>query len=141
MEQQLMFGCLFKKIHIAFESHCNKYLQKYNLTHSQLSVILYLNKNKDLLITQRDLEAELRLKNPTVTGILKRLEEKNLIYRQINENDKRSKFIKLTEKGQSLIEEGSKNMENLELNMFEGFSNKEKEELTILLTKILNNFN
>ncbi len=141
MEQQLMFGCLFKKIHIAFESHCNKYLQKYNLTHSQLSVILYLNKNKDLLITQRDLEAELRLKNPTVTGILKRLEEKNLIYRQINENDKRSKFIKLTEKSQSLIEEGSKNMENLELNMFEGFSNKEKEELTILLTKILNNFN
>ena len=48
-----------------------------------------------------NLETGLTLKNPTVTGLLNRLEEKGFITREQNLNDKRSKFIKMTEESAS----------------------------------------
>ena len=72
-----MLGFTFKQIHIAFESRCNKNLQQYNLTQSQMDVLVYLKHHENSTVTQRDLEAGLGLKNPTITGILNRLENKN----------------------------------------------------------------
>ena len=134
-----MLGFTFKQIHIAFESRCNKLLQKYDLTQSQMDVLVYLKHREDLTITQRDLEAGLRLKNPTVTGILNRLEEKNLITRETNLNDRRSKIIKMTDKSKMVLEEGYMHIKELESEIIRGFSNEEKQELVELLNKVLNN--
>lgn len=49
-------------------------------------------------VSQRDVEKNLNLKNPTVTGILKRLDEKGYIFCVPNANDRRKKIIYLTEK-------------------------------------------
>ena len=42
-------------------------------------------------MSQRDVEKNLNLKNPTVTGILKRLDEKGYIFCVPNANDRRKK--------------------------------------------------
>ena len=98
MEEKILIGFLIKQIHIAFETRCHKNLQRYNLTPSQMDVLLYLKRHEEDKLTQRDLETGLTLKNPTVTGLLNRLEEKGFITREQNLNDKRSKFIKMTER-------------------------------------------
>ena len=42
MEEKVIIGFLIKQIHIAFETRCHKNLQRYNLTPSQMDVLLYL---------------------------------------------------------------------------------------------------
>ena len=68
----------FKKVQILFEKNLNKILEQYDLTTAQSSIIAYLfeseKQNKE--VQQKDLEEYFYLKNPTVTGILDRLEEK-----------------------------------------------------------------
>lgn len=134
-----MLSSVFKQIHIAFESRCNKHLQGYNLTQSQMDVLVYLKHHEGFSVTQRDLEAGLRLKNPTITGILNRLEDKNLITRETNLNDKRSKIIKMTDKSKVVLEETHVHLTELEDYIVKGFSDEEKEELVLLLNKVLNN--
>ena len=140
MEEKIMLGFLFKQIHIAFEARCNKNLQNYNLTQSQMDVLLYLKKHEDSIVTQRDLEAGLRLKNPTVTGILNRLEEKNLVIREQNLNDKRSKIIKMTQKSRAVLKDAYLYIQQLEAQMLTGISEDERKQLSKFLCKILNNF-
>lgn len=139
MKKELMLGFVFKQIHIAFESHCNKNLQKYNLTQAQMDILVYLQHHKDSIITQKDLEIGLRLKNPTVTGILNRLEEKELINRKKHPNDKRAKIISMTEKSKLIMEEAYIDMKEMDLYIVEDFSEEEKKELFRLLYKILDN--
>ena len=132
-----MLSSTFKQIHIAFEYRCNKHLQGYNLTQSQMNVLLYLKHHEDSVVTQRDLEAGLRLKNPTITGILNRLEDKNLITRETNLKDRRSKIIKMTDKSKKVVQETYIHLEELESYIFKDFSEEEKEELVVLLDKVL----
>lgn len=139
MKEKLMLGFVFKQIHIAFEAHCNKNLQKYNLTQAQMDILVYLQHHKDSTITQRNLEIGLGLKNPTVTGLLNRLEEKELINRKKHPNDKRSKIITMTEKSKIIMEEAYINMKEMYSSIVEGFSESEKEELFRLLYKVLDN--
>ena len=134
-----MLGPIFKQIHIAFESRCNKNLQRYNLTQSQMDVLVYLKHHDGSTVTQRDLEAGLRLTNTTITGILNRLEDKNLITRETNLNDRRSKIIKMTDKSKIVLEESYIDLKELESQIIKGFSDEEKEELVVLLNKVLNN--
>lgn len=139
MQEKVSLGFIFKQIHIAFEAHGNKNLKRYNLTKSQMDVLVYLEVHKDLVTTQRDLEKGLRIKNPTVTGILNRLEEKNLISRKKHPKDKRAKIIEITEKGQNIMQAGYIHMMKMDESIVKGFSDEEKEELIKLLNKVLDN--
>ena len=71
----------FRIINNKFRELWDKNLLKYNLTGMQMEILCYLKCNPDKEIHQREIEYWFQLKNPTVTGILNRLEEKRL-YRQ-----------------------------------------------------------
>ncbi len=139
MEEKVLIGFLIKQIHIAFETRCHKNLQRYNLTPSQMDVLLYLKKHQEDTLTQRDLETGLTLKNPTVTGLLNRLEEKGFITREQNLNDKRSKFIKMTDKAERVLEDGYLYVQELDAKMLNGISEEEQEQLFKHIYKILDN--
>ena len=139
MEEKVIIGFLIKQIHIAFETRCHKNLQRYNLTPSQMDVLLYLKKHEEDTLTQRDLEIGLTLKNPTVTGLLNRLEEKGFITREQNLNDKRSKFIKMTDKSERVLEDAYLYIQELDAKMLNGISKEEKEQLFKHIYKILDN--
>lgn len=139
MEEKVLIGFLIKQIHIAFETRCHKNLQRYNLTPSQMDILLYLKKHQEDTLTQRDLETGLTLKNPTVTGLLNRLEEKGFITREQNLNDKRSKFIKMTDKAERVLEDGYLYIQELDAKMLNGISEEEQEQLFKHIYKILDN--
>lgn len=84
-------------------------------------------------------ETGLTLKNPTVTGLLNRLEEKGFITREQNLNDKRSKFIKMTDKSERVLEDAYLYIQELDAKMLNGISEEEQEQLFKHIYKILDN--
>lgn len=137
MKEPALLGKQMKIIHNAYEESRNRQLLKYNLTAAQMDVLIYLRCNNEIEIHQREIERWLRLKNPTVTGILNRLEEKGFIVRQTNESDKRFRTIKLTEQSNQLLHETKQEMEQVNDRLYNCLAPEEKQELSRLLDKIL----
>ena len=67
-------GFIVKQINNIYEKELNERLKKLGITSSQGAVLDYLFHTNKEEVNQRDVERSLSLKNPTVTGILKRME-------------------------------------------------------------------
>ena len=130
-----------KQIHGEFAQAFTVVLQKYDLTAAQIDMLHFIQEQTCTgePINQRAIETSLRLKNPTVTGTLNRLEAKGFITRRPDPRDGRSKLIELTQMEQSLRdnlkEEHNKSMAQL----MKGFSKSEKQTLCQLLRRALEN--
>ena len=98
MRERTTIGFLVKQINNIYEKDFNRMLKSIGITSSQCAVLDYLFHSSKEEITQRDIERHLSLKNPTVTGLLKRLDEKGFILSVPSTTDKRCKNIYLTEK-------------------------------------------
>ena len=90
------------------EKNLNKELEIIDLTSMQAHVLIYLYKNKNNIINQRDIEREFELTNPTVNGILNRLENKGFIAKAPKEKvdeekEKLEKYIKLLEETENSL--------------------------------------
>ena len=75
----------------------NKKFNRFDLTGAQVFTIINLFKarEKGERLTQKDLERILDISNPTLTGILNRLENKGLIIRMPCKHDARRKNVLL----------------------------------------------
>ena len=82
-------GFMIKQINNVFEKELNEKVKKLGLTSSQCAVLDYLFHTSKDEISQRDVERHLSLKNPTVTGLLKRLDEKGYILCVPNAKDRK----------------------------------------------------
>ena len=115
MEQPSPIGKKLRMIHNKFREVADRNLQKYNLTAAQLEILVYLKCSGEEEIHQRQIEEWFQLKNPTVTGLLNRLEEKGFLTRRPNPKDRRYRVVELTEKGGELLSqmwEEARGMEN-----------------------------
>ena len=90
-------------------------------------------------MSQRDVEKNLNLKNPTVTGILKRLDEKGYILCVPNATDKRKKNIYLTEKAYDIQRRMESDRRKLDRELTRGMTKREVEALRRYLEKLLYN--
>ena len=79
------------------------------------------------------------LKNPTVTGILKRLDEKGYILCVPNAIDKRKKNIYLTEKAYDIQRRMEADRRKLDRELTRGMTKREIEALRRNLEKLLYN--
>ena len=131
-------GFYFKKIFQIMEKNMNKKLEKIELTNSQANILIYLYNNKET-VNQRDIEKKFELTNPTVNGILNRLENKNFIKRTISLKDARNKEIHLTEKSILLINEMKKEARQLEKELIAGIPKEELNTFKEVLKKVFNN--
>lgn len=131
-------GIMIKIIHWHIDQAFNEFLKKDNLTISQARVIHYLCKHKDKEVVQRDIEKFFRVSNPTVSGILNRLEEKGFVVRTTSENDKRIKVVTLTEKALELDDYLRNSLNNYEDEMMTCLSQEEKNNLLDSMDKIIN---
>ena len=127
-----------KMIQKTFEERRNKHLSKYNLTSSQQEILFYLGFHEGEPIHQREIEKWFRLKNPTVTGILNRLEEKDFIVRKTSESDKRFRVIELTEKSRCMMQEIYEEMWQMDDRIYSCMTEEERKLLSDLLERILN---
>lgn len=119
----------------------DKELESVGLTGTQVQIMLYILRCnlKDIKVTAKDLEDHFRVKNSTISGILKRLEKKDMIERFADENDRRNKQIRIKGSFPCLCGDMDRQVKEELTNMFDGFSGDELTEMHRLLLKLLHN--
>ena len=132
-------GFLIKQINNVFEKELNERLKHTVITSSQCAVLDYLFHTSKEEVNQRDVEKNLNLKNPTVTGILKRLDEKGYILCVPNAKDKRKKNIYLTEKAYDIQRRMEADRRKLDRELTRGMTKREVDALRRNLEKLLYN--
>lgn len=90
-------------------------------------------------VTQLDLVNATHLRAPSVSTILKKMEEEGIVSRLRDENDARAVRIFLTEFGKNIDREHIKHIKALDAEALCGISDDEQAVLMTLLTKIRNN--
>ena len=115
------------------------YLKKYDLTKSQQDVLGYLHFTDKDPVIQRDIEEHFHISNPTVTGILNRLEQKGFIERKLNQKDKRVRAIVLTQKEQDLHEDIVKQIRTMESRFGNVLGDEKKVQLLEILKELAEN--
>lgn len=118
-------GYYFKVMSNEMIRNRNKNLEHLGLTSSQCDILLYLIAHNKEEINQKDIEKFFKLSNPTVSGILERLEMKGFIVRKTSSKDARFKQIELTDKGKEVNKDMNKNMQYLEKELLKNVSNED----------------
>lgn len=134
-------GRMFKVISTYMDKEANNELVKVNLTRAQIEMLIfiYVFTEDGKEVNQVDIEKEFNLKNPTVTGILNRLEDKGYIRRVQSNKDKRYKKIEVSDLGENLVKKGKSEVERKEEEWLSFLTTEEKKELKRLLNKIMEN--
>ena len=128
---------LIKRLSLEIEKLSNPILEPYDLTHSQFKILKYLLLSPPESVKQVDIEHYFSMTNPTITGLVQKLEKKGMIERKINPQDSRSKILCPTQKTLEMRELFMTLGNELERKFTEVLSSKEKQELLKLLKKLL----
>ena len=139
MQERMAIGFMFKQISNVYEKEFNKRLRTLGITSSQCAVLDYLFVSRKEEVTQRDIEKALSLSNPTVTGLLKRLDEKGFILSVPSNKDKRCKNIYLTEKAYDIRRRMDMDRKQLDKMLTLGMNKKEVAALEKMLGRVLYN--
>lgn len=129
----------FKILNTAIERILNQEMAELDITYTQATVIGFLNMNQSSEICQKDIEHGLGLTHPTVSSILNRLEEKNLIATEPLQSDRRYKKIILTEKSVEMTHAIKTKINKITDRLFGGFSEEEKVRLSQDVKKLIEN--
>lgn len=132
-------GFLIKQVHYLQEQRLNNKFKEFGLTASQTFTLIYLLKSHDkgITVNQKDIEKELDISNPTVTGILNRLEVKGLIARVPCRHDARAKNIEVTSKALELNKQLQAMFRQLDEKLVASLSKEEVDNLHEYLIRIL----
>lgn len=139
--EQFKIGKILKIVSNYMDKDMNNCLSDYNITRSQMGILIYIQvaECKNIEANQVDIEKEFNLKNPTVTGLINRLEEKGYIKRVRSDKDKRYNKLELTETGREILNKGKRKAQENEEKLLKILTDDEIKELKRILTKIVNN--
>lgn len=112
---------------------------QYDLLHSHIDVLVSLYFD-DKPLSPTDLYDATIFSSGGMTKVLKKLEERNLIKREASSSDKRSMLISLTIQGRELIENCMVEIAKAKEKKFSILTQKEKEDLKNILSKITYSF-
>lgn len=128
---------LIKKTALIFDKLSNQLLIPYDLTGSQFKILMVLYRSPAGSVRQTDIEAKFSMTNPTVTGLVQKLEAKDLVKRRPHPEDKRSKVLVLTDRAIAMKEELLALADGLEQQMTHNLTESECGQLAGLLLKML----
>ena len=119
----------------------NKFLAQKNITafNGEQGRILHVLWENDG-ISNRELSKKSGLAMSSLTTMLERMEEKKLLERKVDENDKRKSLIFLTDYVKSLKSEYDEISDKMTEISFEGISDEERLAFEATLEKVLYNF-
>lgn len=105
-----------------------------NLTATQYIVLARLWEEDGISLSE--LGERLYFDNPTLTGIVDRMERDGLLQRQRDEDDRRVVKVHLTAKGRTLYHDIGYLAEETDAESWEGFTESQKKELLNYLERI-----
>ena len=129
-------GALLKQINDIMEKNANNSLRGQDLTIAQSGVLVLLDETDGKTATFKELEKRFGVSQPTMVGLLSRLEQKHLVEILADPEDKRIRRAHLTQKGEEKCKEGYKRMRSAEEFLLGGLTAEEKKEFLRLLSKI-----
>jgi MarR family transcriptional regulator, transcriptional regulator for hemolysin len=113
--------------------HLNEQLQKHGLYNAQWSIMYYLYKNG--VKTQSEIMNYFLVNAPTITRTVKRMEENGWVSR-VPGQDKRERYIDLTDEAKKKYKEIEETVSEHEVEMLANLTTEEKETLLNLLQKL-----
>lgn len=138
MESKDYFGLRFKQLSCAFDNTLQRVAAQYELTASQACMLIYVSRAEHK-VNQRELEKYFQLSNPTVTGLMKRMEAKGFLERVTSPEDGRYKYIILTPKAMKISAQVADDLTRLEEQVREGMTPEEVELFLSLLNRAMQN--
>lgn len=120
-----------------FETARRQEVDEVSMMHGRILGLLYHRQGED--VYQRDVEDAFHITRSTVTGIVKRMEEKGYILRQSVEGDARLKKLTLTPLGEALHHQCIRIINETEMQAVEGLSAEELETFCALARRICGN--
>lgn len=105
-----------------------------DLTSPQFAALTILDENPG--IDQATLAGMIALDRPTIGGVIERLAGKGLVERKTSESDRRAKSLTLTSAGKAMVKRMRPLVVETQSKILDGLSDEEKEQFTILATKI-----
>ena len=88
-------------------------------------------------ITQSELQDIIDIRSGSLSEILSKMEDKELIIREKDENDKRKVRIEITEKGKEAILLKEEDHKNKVKELFNVINEEEKKQLEVILSKLI----
>jgi DNA-binding MarR family transcriptional regulator len=117
-----------RKIIRAIDMNSKKLVKRVGLTGPQLMILREIASRND--ITPGKIADAVSLSQATVTGILERMEKRNLLTRKRSEDDKRRSLVRLTDLGRQTVENAPPLMQEAFVERFTGL--QEWEQIMIL---------
>ncbi|MDP2961068.1 MAG: MarR family transcriptional regulator [candidate division Zixibacteria bacterium] len=108
------------------------------VTPIQVMLLFFLQKNDGSSLTQ--ISQGLMLENPTVTGLIDRLEKLGYVKRSDHPNDRRVYLVHITEKGNKVANKALPIIKKLNEQIKEGYSKGEIEDFKKVLMGAFNKF-
>lgn len=136
LDSRITVATRIKMINEQIERECNQRVKKYQTTGAQLRALMAIYYTEDHTESMKNLEGIFGVSQQNILGLVQRLEEKQLLTRRVNEEDRRSRKVQLTEEGLKLCEEASKELRVVDDWILKDLSAKERKTLLELLTKI-----
>ncbi|MBD5128743.1 MAG: MarR family transcriptional regulator [Ruminococcaceae bacterium] len=135
MEETLHY--LIMANHFIFQKRLFSMIKDTELSLGQPKILDYLREHNGSI--QKDISAACHIEQASLTSVLNGMEKKGLIVRKKRDGDRRSLYVFLTEKGSEFAERIEAEFDNIEKSAMEGFSDKEKETLITLLSRMYGN--
>lgn len=130
-------GMTIRQLHLLLSKMTNNTLREQDLTFSQAMALLVLSDQPEKKLTLKQLEKYLQTSQPDVAGIASRLEKKGLVNGFADEQDRRIKWIKITDKGENYCQRARKDMRATENTLLNEMTTEEQEQFQLLLNKAL----
>jgi len=136
MKRQDGCGAIIKQINDKLAKNANNALRNEKLTMTQIGVLAELFEADKNCLTMKEIENKLAVAQPTVAGIIKRLEQKKFVETFGDKDDKRIKIVHLIDAGAMKCENGKKHMRETEAKLLAPLTEPEQNEFRRLLIKV-----
>lgn len=130
---------IVRDIHIVSNKLCRRtdqIMHQYGCTHSQYAVMVYLIKESDRDIFQKDIEEKFEIRRSSVSAILTHLEKKGFIIRESVAYDARLKKISPTQKGTEMVEKTVQFLQDFEKSLLADISDEDLETFYTVLSRL-----
>jgi DNA-binding MarR family transcriptional regulator len=130
-------GHCARLVHAAVRPYYAKHMAQFDLKPSEFAALSLVFENPGA--SQRQVADAVMISPPNMASLMERLEERGLLRRQQDPQDKRLYLLHLTDAGAQLHSQASSVVQNLEERASSMLTPDEKERLLELLAKVIYN--
>ncbi|WP_017812179.1 MarR family winged helix-turn-helix transcriptional regulator [Paenibacillus shenyangensis] len=136
-QEQSPLGLLLSRTYLLYRKKAAQRLQPYDITPEQFGILHQLSRHGG--VSQKELARVHERDQTSIGKTLERLENKQLVQRQVDPNDRRAVNVHLTTKGMELLEQVTPAMRGIEMEINEMLTDEGSDQFIESINKIYKN--